>query len=190
MKKKTLWRLFGIDLALLIVVLDQLSKYWIMTDVFRAMYRDAPDLGSWLFEKAERLTHAPILVTDWFSLVMVWNPGVSFGMLQNDTPLSRIGLAGFAVLVALGFMVWMWREARPMVCLPVGLIAGGALGNVWDRLRFGAVVDFLDLHIHDWHWPAFNLADSAITVGVVLLLLDQFFMSQNATRGSVINETC
>jgi signal peptidase II len=75
-------------------------------------------------------------------------------------------------VVVAGLMVWLWRTSSLLVGLALGLIAGGAVGNVIDRLRFGAVTDFLDFHWGEWHFPAFNLADSAITVGVGLLVID------------------
>jgi signal peptidase II len=84
-------------------------------------------------------------------------------------------LAGFAVLVAGMLGIWLSRVKAPLPALGLGLVIGGALGNVVDRLRFGAVVDFLYFHYAGWGWPAFNLADSAITVGVALLLLDGLF---------------
>ena len=176
-----LWRALTFDTAIMILLFDQLSKYFVMTGLFQKMYSSGvPDMWSWLFSTGERLMHPEIKITDWFNMVMVWNPGVSFGMLQTDTPIMRYALALFAVLVCAGFLVWAWREPRAMITFPIGLIVGGALGNVWDRLRFGAVVDFLDVHVAGHHWPAFNVADSAVTIGVVLLLIDQLVLSKRA----------
>ena len=187
--KKLLWRLIGLDTAFMIILLDQISKWLVMTNVFETIYQDnVPDFITWLFSKGKSLFEAPmVMVTDFFNLVMVRNPGVSFGMLQVDQDHMRLILSAFAVIVSIGFLVWLWREPRPSIAFPLGLIAGGALGNVCDRLRFGAVADFLDFHVAGYHWPAFNLADSAITIGVVLLLVDQFFITKS--RGGVVNET-
>jgi signal peptidase II len=80
-----------------------------------------------------------------------------------------------ALAVVAGLLWWLGRMERPLPALAIGLVVGGALGNVIDRLRFGAVVDFLDVHAAGWHWPAFNLADSAITVGVAGLVIDGLF---------------
>jgi signal peptidase II len=80
-----------------------------------------------------------------------------------------------ALGIVVALLVWLRRQPEPFLALAVGLIAGGALGNVIDRIRFRAVVDFLDFHFGAWHWPAFNLADSAITVGVALLVFDGLF---------------
>jgi signal peptidase II len=117
------------------------------------------------------LDHA-VAVTPFLNLVVVWNRGVSFGMFASAAALMPWLLSGLAlaVVVALGF--WLRRVAHPLTGVALGLIIGGALGNVIDRVRFGAVVDFLDFHALGYHWPAFNVADSAICVGAALLLVD------------------
>jgi signal peptidase II len=111
-------------------------------------------------------------LTGFFSLVPVWNRGVSFGILAARDGSTAWLLSGLALVVAVGLVAWLSRVERALLALSLGLVIGGALGNVIDRGRFGAVFDFLDFHVASWHWPAFNLADSAITVGVGLLLLD------------------
>jgi signal peptidase II len=118
-----------------------------------------------------------IPVLPMFSLVERWNPGVSFSMLRNVGPYV---LSGGAILVSLALLVWLTRIETALTALGIGCVAGGALGNVIDRFRFGAVFDFLDFYFKsgsgwEWHWPAFNLADSGITVGVALLLIDGLF---------------
>jgi len=112
-----------------------------------------------------------------FSLVTAWNPGVSFSMLRFLPPEA---LSAFAILVSAGLIYWLSRVESRVIGIGIGFVAGGALGNVIDRLRFGKVFDFLDFFIRtgsgwEWHWPAFNLADSSIFVGVVLLLIDGLF---------------
>ena len=116
-----------------------------------------------------------------FTLVLGMNPGVSFGAL-GDVPWWGLTVLGLAIIT--GLIVWMWRETSSVVVGGLALIVGGALGNVVDRVRHGAVVDFLDLSVGTYHWPAFNLADTAITIGVVLLLWDGFrdARSPNAKR--------
>lgn len=111
-------------------------------------------------------------LTPFLDLVLVWNPGVSFGMLAGLGD-ARPGLLA-AITLAIGGLlaVWLWREERPLARIALILVLAGAAGNLIDRLRFGAVVDFLDLHLAGYHWPAFNVADSAIVVGAGLLLLD------------------
>ncbi len=123
----------------------------------------------------------PVEVLPFFNVVLVWNRGVSFGMFGSAGPLLLALLAG---AVAVVLTVWMLRSPRRFEALALGTVAGGAAGNILDRLTRGAVVDFLDFHIGGWHWYAFNLADSAITVGVAMLLFDAVFM-----RGRRAGET-
>ena len=107
-----------------------------------------------------------------FRLVIVWNTGVSFGILGGDRSLPPWTLSAVAVAVCVGLFAWLRRTDRPFTGWGIGLVMGGAIGNVIDRARWGAVFDFADFHVREWHWPAFNVADSAIVVGVGLLLLD------------------
>lgn len=116
----------------------------------------------------------PIVVTGFFNLVMVWNRGVSFGLFQQGDDVGRYLLTGFAVVVGLLLVIWMLRSTTRLAVTGLALVAAGALGNAYDRMVFGAVADFLDFHLSGYHFWAFNVADSAITIGVGLLLLDAF----------------
>lgn len=116
-----------------------------------------------------------IVVTPFFNLVLAWNRGVSFSLFRSDASLAPYLLSAVAVAVVIALLVWLGRQHRFWPALGIGLVIGGALGNVIDRLRHGAVVDFLDFHAAGWHWPAFNLADSAITIGVAVLVVDGLF---------------
>jgi signal peptidase II len=107
-------------------------------------------------------------------LTMVWNEGVSFGFLQATHDLARWGLTVFALGVALALSIWASRADRRLLGLALGLIIGGAVGNAIDRARFGAVVDFIDVSAIGFFPWVFNLADSAITIGVILMLADSF----------------
>ena len=109
-----------------------------------------------------------------FRLVSVWNPGVSFGFLGGDRALPPWVLSAVAVVVCIGLMMWLRRVDRPLTGWGIGLVMGGAIGNVIDRARWGAVFDFADFYVGRWHWPAFNVADSAIVMGVGLMLIDSF----------------
>lgn len=183
MTKNNLWRMIGLLIVPVVILKDQFTKFWVMTDLFGRMYDgNIPTFIEWLTNKAPRSVHPSIEVTSFFNWVMVWNKGVSFGMLNTNTPAMIYILSGFAVLVSIGFLVWMWRDPRPLFAVCIGMIVGGALGNALDRLRFGAVADFLDFHIGDLHWPAFNVADASISVGVVLLLVDMFLFSPSKAR--------
>jgi signal peptidase II len=146
------WPWFLVSCA--IVLADQFTK-WIV-------------LGR--FAPGERLE-----VTAFFNLVLAFNKGAAFSFLAGaggwQTPL----LVAFALAAAVLVSVLLVRSpGRGLFCAGLALILGGAVGNVIDRLRFGHVVDFLDLHAGGWHWPAFNVADSAITLGAALLILDGF----------------
>jgi signal peptidase II len=111
----------------------------------------------------------PIEVTDFFNLLLTWNYGVSFGMLSRFGSTSGpYVLSGMALAIVAILLVWLRRNQRREIAYALGLIIGGALGNVIDRARFGAVADFFDLHAFGYHWPAFNVADIAIFMGVVL----------------------
>lgn len=150
--------LFGMLIAAAVLVVDQVSKWWL--------------LG--LME-----THNGFVgVLPFFNLVMVWNRGVSFGMFAGDSDVTRWILVGIAVLISVIMAVVLWKTASRLMALSLGLVIGGALGNVIDRVRFGAVADFFDVHAYGYHWPAFNVADSCIFIGVVLLCVEEWVHSR------------
>lgn len=114
-------------------------------------------------------------VTSFFNLVMVYNKGAAFSFLADQQGWQRYFFAGISIAASL-LIIWMLRRnpAQKLFCWALSLILGGAIGNLIDRLAYGHVIDFLDVHIAGWHWPAFNIADSAITIGAVLFVLDEF----------------
>ncbi|MBS0539763.1 MAG: signal peptidase II [Proteobacteria bacterium] len=121
------------------------------------------------------------VIENFFRLVIVWNPGVSFGILGGDKALPPWLLSAVAIAVCVGLFLWLRRIDRPLTCWGIGLVIGGAIGNVIDRARWGAVFDFADFHLGQWHWPAFNVADSAIVVGVGLMLIDSLVGDKQRT---------
>jgi signal peptidase II len=121
-----------------------------------------------------------IEVTSFFNLVMVWNHGISFGMLQTDGELGRWLLIALALAICVILVFWLRKEYRLPPTVAIWLILAGAIGNVIDRVRHGAVVDFLDFHAFGYHWPAFNVADSSIVVGAVILVVDSLFGDRRA----------
>jgi signal peptidase II len=146
-------RWFGLAAAL--VVADQLVK-WVM------LARFAPG--------------EPLAVTGFLNLVLVFNKGAAFSFLAREGGWQTPLLVAFALAASAIVSVLIVRNSRKKIfCAALAAILGGALGNLVDRLRFGHVVDFVDFHALGWHWPAFNVADSAITVGAVLLILEGFF---------------
>jgi signal peptidase II len=123
-----------------------------------------------------------LAVTPFFNLVLVWNRGVSFGMLNSLGDHGPWLLTLLAAGIGALLIVWLVRETRPVTRIALWLVLAGAVGNAIDRLRFGAVVDFLDFHAMGYHWPAFNVADSAIVIGAGLILFDSLVLSQTKTK--------
>jgi signal peptidase II len=126
---------------------------------------------------------APLEVTGFFNLVLVFNRGAAFSFLANQPGWQTPFFVAVALLAS-GIVSWMlWRDpSRRLLCSGLALILGGALGNLWDRLAYGHVVDFLDFHAMGWHWPAFNVADSAISVGAAILIAESF-LQRETPRG-------
>lgn len=114
------------------------------------------------------------VITPFFNLVLVYNKGAAFSFLSAAGGWQRWAFTALGVVAALVICYLLKRHAtQKLFCTALALIMGGALGNVIDRLLYGHVIDFLDFHVGGWHWPAFNLADSAITIGAVLLVFDE-----------------
>lgn len=154
-----------LGLATVIFVADQLTKKWALARL------DA--------------VHPVVVVPDFFHLVLVMNPGVAFGIFAGVPPqwrwiVSLFSLTALALLGSLAFKIM--PRGSVMARLAIGLVFGGAAGNLLDRWRFGAVVDFLDVFWRSYHWPAFNVADSAITVGVALLAAELAFGRDDVPR--------
>lgn len=142
-------------LAAAVLVVDQAVKAWILEGLDLPLRLSVDLIG-------------PLRLT------MVWNEGVSFGFLQARHDLARWGLTAFALVVALALAAWARRADRRLLGVALGLIIGGAVGNAIDRARFGAVVDFIDVSALGFFPWVFNVADAAITIGVLLMLLDSF----------------
>ena len=124
-----------------------------------------------------------LVLTGFFNMVLVYNKGAAFSLLSNAPGWQTPLLIGFA-LVAIGIVgtLLVRSPGRRLLCSGLALILGGALGNLIDRLRYGQVVDFLDFHAAGWHWPAFNVADSAITVGAAVLIIEGFVHHEGRAR--------
>lgn len=124
---------------------------------------------TWVYDLIE-VHDGHIAVLPFFNLVEVWNSGISFGMFNGLTHGQWL-LSGISIIITLVLLRWLWRTSDRLTTTALCLIIGGAVGNTIDRLRYGAVADYLDFHAYGYHWPAFNLTDSAIFIGVFLLLL-------------------
>jgi len=132
--------------------------------------------------------YRPEIITSWLNLTLAHNYGAAFSFLSDAGGWQRWFFTLLAVAVTVVLLVWLFRLQRAewLTGLSLGLIIGGAVGNLQDRVRLGYVVDFIDVHYRGNHWPAFNVADSAITCGIILMLLDAFFLSRKrppATTG-------
>lgn len=127
-------------------------------------------LTKWLILNVVMTPPRVIEVTPFFNLVLGFNPGISFGMFRDLFLERPLVLVSIKVLIIIALVVWAMRTDKRKEAAALGMIAGGAAGNVVDRASRGAVTDFLDFHVEAWHWPAFNTADAAITVGAVLLI--------------------
>ena len=145
----------GAALAIATAVCDQLHKAWMIT----------------IFGDTQR---PKITVTPFFDLVLVWNPGISYGLFKQNSDAGRWVLIGFAVAAAIALTYWLAQLQTRLAAASVGLIIGGALGNAIDRVRYGAVADFFSFHVSGFNWYVFNLADVAIVAGVAGLLYDSF----------------
>ncbi len=145
----------GAAVAVATVLCDQLHKAWMIT----------------IFDGSQR---PKIAVTPFFDLVLVWNPGISYGLFKQNSDAGRWVLIGFAVAAALALTYWLAQLQSRLAAASVGLIIGGALGNATDRVHYGAVADFFSFHVSGFNWYVFNLADVAIVAGVAGLLLDSF----------------
>jgi signal peptidase II len=154
MAKKNAGLMLWLVIALVVVLLDQASK--IMMSQFL------------LYGQSET-------VTSYFNLVMVYNKGAAFSFLSDQPGWQRYFFTAVSVIASL-FILWMLKRnpTQRLFCWALALILGGAVGNLIDRIAYGHVIDFLDFHVGGWHWPAFNVADSAITVGAILFVLDEF----------------
>jgi signal peptidase II len=148
--------LYIVLIAGIILAADQLSK-WAVLEYFQV--------------KGSQVTP----LTSFLNLVLVFNPGISFGLLGDHSLLGPYAFTVFALIVTVVLIMWAYKTPEFLQCLYFSFVIGGALGNVIDRLRFDAVVDFIDVHGFGYHWPAFNLADSAITLGVLALILNNLF---------------
>jgi signal peptidase II len=139
-------------IPIFIIALDRVTKYFVLTHL---------------------LYHEPVIIFPFFNLTLAYNTGAAFSFLHDASGWQNMLLGGLAIIVSMTIMYWIMtlpaqaRWLRTALCL----ILGGALGNAWDRLLYGHVVDFLDFHLGTWHFATFNIADSAICIGAFMLIL-------------------
>jgi signal peptidase II len=153
----------GLVVAALVALLDQLSKLAV--------------LG---FFAAHAPEYRLIKITPFFDLVLTYNHGMSFGLFDHGSEFNTALFSAVAAAIIAVLLWWLRRVGHPLLAVAIGLIIGGAVGNVVDRLRLGGVVDFLYFHAGPWYWPAFNLADTAICLGVAAMLLEGLLLRRQA----------
>jgi signal peptidase II len=149
--------------AIITLALDQASKLYL--------------LFSYELPLKEPLVLAPFL-----ELIVVWNRGISYGLLQQDSDVGRLALLAVMIAAAVGLSVWIARASSRLLAASLGLIVGGALGNAIDRVAYGAVFDFVHFHVGSFSWYVFNVADAAIVAGVVGLLYDSLVLDKGRER--------
>jgi len=152
----------GLMVAVVVTIIDQGSKH-----LLKSLLTDRISIE---------------VIPGFFDLVTVWNRGVSFGMLSGDGALPPWVLSAVAVAISIALFLWLTRITLRWTAMAIGLVIGGAVGNVIDRALWGAVFDFADFHVGGWHWPAFNVADAAIVLGVAALLVESVFRPQEGRR--------
>jgi len=182
---KFFWIALGTALA--VVLADQYTKWLVLETLLRAK-GEAPGFLDWFstarapgYFEAEQATYRPETLLPVLNFVMVWNKGISFGMFDENAGAVPAVFIAISAVISAALSAWAALVHRPAVTFATSLIVGGAFGNVADRLRFHAVADFIDVHIGERHWPAFNLADSCIVAGACLLVLDSL-LTKDKTR--------
>ena len=149
-------------LSFTVIIIDQITKY---------------------FAVEKLALHEVKSIYEGFNLILIYNEGAAFSFLSDAGGWQRWFLIGVSCVVCVFIVVWMYQSISKSKCLLAGLslILGGALGNLWDRLSLGYVVDFIEVYYEDLYWPAFNISDSAITIGAILLILDIFLKEPSKT---------
>ncbi|MXS84381.1 lipoprotein signal peptidase [Nitrosomonas sp. HPC101] len=146
---------FSLSLATIVLLLDLFTKRWVELNLSYGQQ---------------------IVITEFFNLVLAYNAGAAFSFLSDASGWQRWFLSAIAFFVSVLIVYLLYKNTiNRLFCIALSLILGGALGNLWDRIMLGHVVDFLDFHVSGYHWPAFNLADSAIVCGACLLILDSIW---------------
>lgn len=174
-------RCIAIAGVLAIVIIDQISK-WALTEMVLAehFYGQSLELVDWFLDTPNKLPFLRIEITSFFNLVMVWNYGVSFGLFNNVGDWGPSILTIITACLIAGFFIWLLYADSKLQLLAITFVVGGGIGNLIDRIRFDAVIDFLDFHIASYHWPAFNIADCTIVIGIFLLIIHSLFFEKHS----------
>lgn len=175
--------LFGMFVICAIIFADQYTKWLVLETMLRAG-GDTPAFQDWFMTRQpleffidQREVYQSREITGFLNFVMVWNTGISFGLFSDNADMEKsrmlaLVFIALSLTVALALIVWLAVVRSRLLAAALSLIVGGAIANVIDRVRFGAVADFVDVHAAGFHWPAFNLADSCIAIGALFLVID------------------
>jgi signal peptidase II len=155
----------GLTIALVTLALDQASKLW------------------FLFGYDLRI-HQPLVLAPFLEFIVVWNRGISYGLFQQESDLGRWILILLSLAASIWLTLWLWRTQQRFLAASLGLIVGGAVGNAIDRVAYGAVFDFVHIHVGTFSWYVFNVADAGIVAGVIGLLYDSLVLEGRRTRAA------
>ena len=174
--------ILGFVIICAIILADQYTKWLVIEAILRPEGPTGGNFINWVMTQkqieifsSERENFKTIGITPFLNLVMVWNHGISFGIMNIPSPNISLALVAVSLMISFLMILWLALTDRKVIAFPLSLIVGGALANVIDRIRCGAVIDFIDVHCKGYHWPAFNVADSCIVVGAVILMFVTLF---------------
>ncbi len=160
-----------LTIAPLCFLLDQLTK-WLV-------FKDNETFIQWLVKFGTAVQHYKYIeIFPFFNIVEIWNFGISFGLFSQNNDYGHLFLIAIAIIICLVFLIWMFYANEKLIIFAIPILIGGALGNIWDRLRFQAVADFLDFHAFGWHYPSFNLADTFVFIAIALIVFDGLFLER------------
>lgn len=186
--------LFGMFIICTIVFLDQYTK-WLVLETMLRTEGDTPLFQDWFVTRQpleffidQRESYNSLEITGFLNFIMVWNTGISFGMFSEvSSPEAgrtmSLVFISLSLMIALMLIVWLALARGRLLAWALAMIVGGAIANVIDRVRFGAVADFVDVHVAGFHWPAFNLADSCIAIGALFLVIDTLTTKEKGILG-------
>ena len=179
----------ALGIICLVIFVDQYTKWLVIETMLRLNGPASTGFVDWLttmkkieFFVNERENFKSIALSPFLNFVMVWNQGISFGIMDSNSSHMPLVFITLSLVISMMMVLWLVLNTQKAVAAALSLIIGGALGNVVDRVRFGAVVDFIDAHYQEHHWPAFNVADSCIVAGAGILMLISLFGKESAKR--------
>ncbi|HYD18283.1 MAG TPA: signal peptidase II [Patescibacteria group bacterium] len=173
-------RFFAVAFVLILAVIaaDQASKWYVLETMLRTNPENL-DFWSWFTKRAplaffedQQEKYKQVVFNGWLNFTMVWNKGISFGMFASQNGKMPVLFICVSLCISMALFFWLVLARTTLLFIALPPIIGGAIANVCDRVRFGAVADFIDLHIGEHHWPAFNIADACVVIGAALVVID------------------